>query len=44
MRIAKDLGLRLDEALEMTTLELKLWAAFYSIEYEEQKKAMNKGR
>jgi hypothetical protein len=41
-RLAKDLGRTVSEILEMSTAEFAGWAAFYKIEYEEQKKAMNK--
>jgi hypothetical protein len=41
-RLAKDLGRTVSEILEMSTAEFAGWAIFYKIEYEEQKKAMNK--
>jgi hypothetical protein len=41
-RLAKDLGRTVSEILEMSTAEFAGWAAFYKIEYEEHKKAMNK--
>jgi hypothetical protein len=43
-RLAKDLGRTLEEIFEMTTTEFAGWAAFYKIEYDEQKKAMQKRR
>lgn len=41
-RLAKDLGRTVSEILEMSTAEFAGWAIFYKMEYEEQKKAMNK--
>lgn len=41
-RLAKDLGLRVMDVLEMSTTEFAGWAAFYKWEYDEHKKAMNK--
>lgn len=43
-RLAKDLGLRISDILEMTTAEFAGWAAFYKIEAEEQKKAFDKAK
>jgi hypothetical protein len=41
-RLAKDLGLRLEQVMEMTTLEFRGWAEFYIWEAAETKKAHNK--
>jgi hypothetical protein len=41
-RLAKDLGLRVTDVLEMTLDEFLGWAAFYKFEQEEHKKAANK--
>ena len=43
-RLAKDLGLRVDQIMEMSQAEFAGWAAFYKYEYEEQKKAQQKAR
>lgn len=43
-RLAKDLGLRVSDVLEMTTYEFAGWAAFYKMEMEETKKEMQKQR
>jgi hypothetical protein len=43
-RLAKDLGLLINDVLEMTTAEFIGWAAFYKIEAEETKKAMDKAK
>lgn len=43
-RLAKDLGLRLSDVLEMTTDEFLGWAAFYKLEADEHKKQMAKAR
>jgi len=40
--LAKDLGLRVEQVLEMNTAEFIGWAAFYKMEAEEMKKAANK--
>jgi hypothetical protein len=37
-RLGKDLGLTLEQVFEMTTVEFKTWAAFYSWEVKENKK------
>ena len=41
-RLAKDLGLRLEQVMEMTTLEFRGWAEFYAWEAAEIKKASKK--
>jgi hypothetical protein len=41
-RLAKDLGHPLETILDMTVAEFEGWAAFYKIELDEMKKAMNK--
>jgi hypothetical protein len=43
-RLAKDLGLRVTDVMEMTTAEFAGWAAFYKWEAEETKKAAQKSR
>ena len=43
-RLAKDLGLLVEQVLEMTTDEFRGWAAFYKMEAEEHKKQMQKAR
>jgi hypothetical protein len=43
-RLAKDLGLKVVDVLEMSTAEFGGWAAFYKLEYEEHQKQLNKGR
>lgn len=43
-RLAKDLGLRIPEVLDMTTTEFAGWVAFYKLEAEENKKAMDKAK
>jgi hypothetical protein len=43
-RLAKDLGLLVEQVLEMSTVEFVGWAAFYKIESEEIKKSMNRSR
>lgn len=43
-RLAKDLGMRVQDILEMSNVEFQGWIAFYKWEAEEHKKAMNKAR
>jgi hypothetical protein len=43
-RLGKDLGLKITEVMEMSTVEFRGWALFYQWEAEEQKKAMNRSR
>jgi hypothetical protein len=43
-RLAKDLGLRVSEVLEMSTAEFAGWAAFYKLEAEETKKSMERAK
>ena len=43
--IARELGKSLEEVMELTTLELTLWAAFFQLERKEQeKRARTHGR
>lgn len=42
MRLAKDLGRTLEELMEMSTLEFKLWAGYYTLEAKEREAAMRK--
>lgn len=37
-RLAKDLGLTLEQVFEMTTIEFQTWVAFYSWEHKETKR------
>lgn len=43
-KLAKDLGLRVADVMKMTVAEFTGWVAFYKIEQEETKKAMDKMR
>ncbi len=43
-RLAKDLGRTVEEILEMSTAEFAGWAAFYKIEAEETKRALDKAK
>jgi hypothetical protein len=43
-RLAKDLGLLVSDVLDMSMAEFSGWAAFYKIEAEETKKAMDKAK
>lgn len=43
-RLAKDLGLRVSEVMEMSYAEFAGWAAFYKYEADEHKKAQMKAR
>lgn len=44
MFIAKELGLTLDKALEMSDLEFRMWIAYYRHEAKERERAMNRGK
>lgn len=41
-RLGKDLGLKVEDVLRMTNAEFQGWVAFYKIEQEETRKAMDK--
>jgi hypothetical protein len=41
-RLAKDLGHKVEDILDMSLAEFQGWAVFYKIEHEEQKKAQQK--
>ena len=43
-RLAKDLGLLVEQVLEMSSAEFAGWAAFYKYEHEETEKAMKRSR
>jgi hypothetical protein len=42
MFIAKELGKSLEEVMDFSTLELRMWAAYYKIQNDEQKKQQQK--
>lgn len=44
MFIAKELGLTLEKALDMSDLEFKLWIAYFRNEAKERERAMNRGK
>lgn len=44
MRLSKDLGQTLETTLEMSTVEFKLWAAFYSLENKQRKEQQRKAK
>lgn len=43
-RLAKDLGLTIKQVMKMNTAEFMGWIAFYKLEAEEERKAMNQAR
>jgi hypothetical protein len=43
-RLGKDLGLRIEDVMQMTTAEFAGWAAFYKIEQDESRKAMQRAK
>lgn len=43
-RLAKDLGLKVADVLEMSVAEFKGWIAFYKWEQDEQRKAMQQAK
>jgi hypothetical protein len=43
MSVAKELGLTVTEAMDkLSDLELRMWAAFFSIQRDEQERAMKR--
>jgi hypothetical protein len=44
MFIAEKLGLTLEQALELSDLEFRLWIAYYTNQAKEQKRAMDNGK
>jgi hypothetical protein len=44
MQVCKELGMTVAQGLEMSVLELKLWAAFFKIETERTEKAIQRSR
>lgn len=44
MFIAKELGLTLEKVLDLTSLELRMWAAYYSLQRKDEKKVMEDGK
>lgn len=44
MMLAENLGLTLEQVLELSTLEIRMWAAYYSNKRKEQERAMSRGR
>lgn len=43
MFIAKELGLTLEKALEMSDLEFRMWVAYYRLEAKDRER-VNRGR
>jgi hypothetical protein len=43
-RLAKDLGRTVEEIMKMTTAEFMGWVAFYKMEAEAEKKAMQQAK
>lgn len=37
MKLAKELGRTLEELMEMSSLEFKMWVAYYNLDYKERK-------
>lgn len=44
MSVCRELGKTLAEGMEMSVFELKCWAAFFKIENQQQKEALQKNR
>jgi hypothetical protein len=44
MMVAEKLGLTLEQAMDLSHLELRLWAAYYSLQKKENERAMKNGR
>lgn len=43
-RLARDLGSTVEEIMKMSKAEFVGWIAFYKLEHEEQKQAMNQAK
>jgi hypothetical protein len=43
-RVAQDLGKSIEEVMELSVLELQIWMAYYKLQSDEKKGAMNDGR
>jgi hypothetical protein len=44
MMLSKDLGQTLEQTLEMSTLEFKLWVAYYNVEAKHRKEQQRKAK
>ena len=44
LKLAKDLGRTLEEIMEISTLEFKIWVAYYSLQHKERQKEARKGK
>ena len=44
MFLAKELGRTLEEIMEMSTLEFRMWAAYFVLEKQDRERAMNRGK
>lgn len=43
-KLAKDLGQTVEQIMQMTTAEFMGWIAYYKLEVEEERKAMNRAK
>ena len=43
MRVAKELGKSIQEVMQFSVLELRLWSAYFKMEHDDQKKVMQNG-
>jgi len=44
MQVCRELGKTLEEGMNMSVFELKCWAAFFKIENEREKQALQRAR
>ena len=44
MQVCKELGMTLQQGMDMSVFELKCWASFFKIEAERTKEQMKNGR
>jgi hypothetical protein len=44
MMVARELGKSVEEVTQLSVLELQLWSAFFKLERDESKRAMDHGR
>lgn len=41
MKVAQELGKSIEEVMQFSVLELRLWTAYFKMQAEEQRKVMN---
>lgn len=44
MRVAETLGKSVEEVMQLSVLEIKLWYEWFVLQHQKQKEAMNSGK